>query len=84
MILPILEEGVIELWRRYLQLLILALVFQKAIQLGQTTQRQSMRDGSLRVLGQSLSLVYIVVTVTRDKEAREEGTQDKRHKHTCY
>lgn len=43
-----------------------------------------MRDGSLWVLSQSFSLVYIVVAVTGYKEARKKGTQDERHQNTCY
>lgn len=84
MILPVLEERVVDLRGGNLQLLLFTLALQQAVQLGQAAQRQSMRDGSLRVLGKPLGLVDIVVAVTGDEEAGEKGAQDESHKHTRY
>ncbi len=73
------EERVVDLRRWYLQLVVLTLAIQEAIELGQATEGQGVWDGGLRIFWQLLGLVARVITVAGDQEAREEGTKDKGH-----
>lgn len=44
MLLAVGEERVVDLWRRHLKLVVLALAVQEAVEFGQAAQRQRMRD----------------------------------------
>lgn len=82
MLLAVGEERVVDLWRWYLQLVVLTLAVQEAIELGQATEGQGVWDRGLRIFWQLLGLVARVVTVAGDQEAREEGTKDKGDQNT--
>ena len=76
------KERVVDLWRRHLQLVILTLAVQEAVELGQTAEGQGVWDRGLRIFRQLLGLVSRVVTVAGHQEPREEGTKDKGHQNT--
>lgn len=82
MLLTVGEERVVDLWSGHLQLVVLALAVQEAIELGQAAQRQSMWDWGFGIFRQLLGLVARVITVARDQETREEGTEDEGHQNT--
>lgn len=82
MLLTVGEERVVDLGRWHLQLVVLTLAVQEAIELGQAAQWQSMRDWGFGVFRQLLGLVACVITVAWNQEAREEGTKDKGHQNT--
>lgn len=83
MLLAVGEERVVDLWWWHLQLVVLTLAVQEAIELSQTAEGQGVWDGSLRIFWQLLGLVACVVTVAGDQEAREEGAEDEGHQNTC-
>lgn len=82
MLLAVGEKGVVDLWRRHLQLLVFTLAVQEAVELSQTAKGQGVRDRGLGIFRQLLGLVARVVTVAGNQEAREEGAKDKGHQNT--
>lgn len=82
MLLAVGKEGIVDLRRGHLQLVVLTLAVQEAVELGQTAEGQRVRDRRLGIFRQLLCLVARVVTVAGDQEAREEGAKDKGHQNT--